>query len=228
MSQPPFFDSDRAKAFIRSVPYFRALDDAALRDVAAECVERRYRAGEIIFLEGETNAGLHIVVDGYCQIYRLSAEGREHVISSLSPGDSCNEVPGVDGDPNPANLAAVDDAMLWIISTASLKRLRRKYPVLNDMIIKTLAVRCRHLLQRVYNLSFLSVTGRLAAFLLENADDNRHLSRRVWTQDRIATHLGTVRETVTRAFRELQQANFITVTRQRIEIVDREGLEKLG
>ncbi|MCB0212228.1 MAG: Crp/Fnr family transcriptional regulator [Anaerolineae bacterium] len=228
MSQTPFFDFERSKAFIRSVPYFHTLDDAALRDVAAECIERRYRAGEIIFLEGETNAGLHLVVDGSCQVYRLSAEGREHVISALGPGDWCNEVPVVDGGPNPANLAAVDDATLWVISSAALERLRRQQPILNDMIIKILATRCRHLLQRVYNLSFLSVTGRLAAFLLEHADDSHRLSRRVWTQDRIAAHLGTVRETVTRAFKELQQAGFIAVTRHRIDIVDWEGLKNLG
>ncbi|MCB0164372.1 MAG: Crp/Fnr family transcriptional regulator [Anaerolineae bacterium] len=225
MSQPPFFDFDRSNSFIRSVPFFHALDDAALRDVAAECIERRYRTGEIIFLEGELNAGLHLVVDGHCKVYRLSEEGREHVITPLGPGDSCNEVSIVDGGPNPANLVALDDATLWIISTDALDRLRRKHAALNDMIIKILATRCRHLLQRVYNLSFLSVTGRLAAFLLEQTGDDNKLSRRTWTQDEIAAHLGTVRETVTRAFKELQQARLIEMTRHRIEIVDREGLK---
>jgi CRP/FNR family transcriptional regulator len=145
----------------------------------------------------------------------------------LRPGDSCNEVPVVDGGPNPASFAALENSTVWVISAESLTRLRRQYPALNEMIIKNLAMRCRQLVQRVYNLSFLSVTGRLAAFLLQQSDEHSELSRQTWTQDEIAAHLGTVREMVARAFRELQEAELIAIDRHRIEILDREGLREL-
>jgi CRP-like cAMP-binding protein len=108
-----------------------------------------------------------------------------------------------------------------------MNRLRREYPLLNEMIAKNLAMRCRQLVQRVYHLSFLSVTGRLAAFLLQQMDESNALSRRRWTQDDIAAHLGTVREMVGRAFKELQEAELIAFDRHRIEILDRAGLEEL-
>lgn len=219
--------NDEAKSLLQAVPYFRALDDRALADVAEEVVPRRYQAGELIFLEGEPDAGLHLVTEGLCKVYRLSEEGREHILATLRPGDSCNEVPVVDGGPNPANFAALEDSTVWIISAEALHRLRRKHPALNDMIIRNLAMRCRQLVQRVYNLSFLSVTGRLAAFLLQQSKEQSELNRQRWTQDEIAAHLGTVREMVARAFRELQQAGLIAFDRHRIEIVDRAGLEAL-
>lgn len=218
---------DNAKPLLKAVPYFQALDENVLAQVAREVMARRYGAGEIIFLEGEPDAGLHLVVEGLCKVYRLSEGGREHVLATLGPGDSCNEVPVVDGGPNPANFAAIEDSTVWVISEEALTRLRRQYPILNEMIIKNLAMRCRQLVQRVYNLSFLSVTGRLAAFLLQQSDDQSELSRRQWTQDEIAAHLGTVREMVGRALRELQQAELIAIDRHRIEILDREGLEEL-
>ena len=121
----------------------------------------------------------------------------------------------------------MEDSVVWVISGEALTRLRRRHPILNDIIIKNLAMRCRQLVQRVYNLSFLSVTGRLAAFLLQRSDKTNQLSRRRWTQDEIAAHLGTVREMVGRAFRELQQAELIAIDRHRIEILDREGLKEL-
>jgi CRP/FNR family transcriptional regulator len=133
----------------------------------------------------------------------------------------------VDGGPNPANLAALEDSTVWVISGESLTRLRQRYPALNDVIIKNLAMRCRQLVQRVYNLSFLSVTGRLAAFLLQQIDQSNVLSRRRWTQDEIAAHLDTVREMVGRALKELQEAELIAIDRHRIEILDREGLKEL-
>ncbi|MCK6629425.1 MAG: Crp/Fnr family transcriptional regulator [Anaerolineae bacterium] len=222
----PVLVDENARSLLKAVPYFRALDDHALEAVGKEIITRHYQAGEIIFLEGEPDAGLHLVTEGLCKVYRLSEGGREHVLATLRPGDSCNEVPVVDGGPNPANFAALENSTVWIISEASLSRLRRQYPALNEMIIKNLAMRCRQLVQRVYNLSFLSVTGRLAAFLLQQSEESGELHRRM-TQDEIAAHLGTVREMVGRAFRELQEANLITIDRHRIEILDREGLREL-
>ncbi len=225
MAAPTLVD-ERTKILLRAIPYFEALDDDALRAIAREVVIREYRAGELVFLEGETDAGLHLVTKGLCKIYRLSEGGREHVLSMLRPGDSCNEVPVVDGGPNPATMAVIEDTTVWVISRESLQRLRQRYPSLNDEIIKNLAKRCRQLVQRIYNLSFLPVTGRLAAFLLQQSEDSE-LSRRQWTQEEIAAHLGTVREMVGRAMKELQDARLITLDRHRIEIVDRAGLAEL-
>jgi CRP/FNR family transcriptional regulator len=223
----PVLVDDNAKSLLKAVPYFRALDDKALQAVGQGVVTRHYQAGEIIFLEGEPDAGLHLVVEGLCKVYRLSEGGREHVLANLRSGDSCNEVPVIDGGPNPANFAALENSTVWVITAESLQRLRQQHPALNEMIIKNLAMRCRQLVQRVYNLSFLSVTGRLAAFLLQQSDENSELSRQTWTQDEIAAHLGTVREMVARAFRELVEAELIAIDRHRIEILDREGLREL-
>ena len=224
----PILIDERTKSLLQAVPYFHNLDETVLELVAREVITRQYGAGEIIFLEGEADAGLHLVAGGLCKVYRLSEGGREHVLAILYPGDSCNEVPVVDGGPNPANLAALEDSTVWVITEASLNRLRRQVPSLNEVIIKNLALRCRQLVQRVYNLSFLSVTGRLAAFLLQQSGQGEEqLSRRRWTQDEIAAHLGTVREMVVRAFKELQEAKLITFDRHQIEILDREGLKEL-
>ncbi len=219
--------NEQTRPLLQSVPYFRNLDDVALAAIAEAMSIHRYAAGEAIFWEGEPEAGLHVVVEGLCKVYRLSEGGREHVLATLGPGDSCNEVPAVDAEPNPANFAALEDSVVWVISEAALTQFRHQYPYLNDIIIKNLSMRCRQLVQRVYNLSFLSVTGRLAAFLLQQSDEHSELSRQQWTQDEIAAHLGTVREMVGRAFRELHQAELILMDRHRIEILDRAGLEEL-
>ena len=218
---------EKTKSLLKGVPYFRGLDDKALEVIALEVIVHHYRAGELIFLEGDPVAGLHLVVEGLGKVYRLSEGGREHIMVTLGPGDSCNEVPVIDGGPNPANFGAIQDSRVWVISEEAMTRLRHQFPPLNEMIIKNLAMRCRQLVQRIYNLSFLPVTGRLAAFLLQQGDEKTALNRQQWTQDEIAAHLGTVREMVGRAFKELQEAGLIRLDRHRIEIVDREGLEAL-
>lgn len=217
----------QTKSLLAGVPYFAALDDEGLQHVAQEVIARRYEAGELIFLEGAAGRGIHLVVEGLCKVYHLSTEGREHILSLLEPGDFCNEVSAVDGGPNPANLAAVEDSLVWVITPDALARLRQQYPVLNEVIITNLAHHCRHLIRRIYTVSFLSVTGRLANFLLHEARRDKVLDRQRWTQDEIAAHLGTVREMVARSFRELEQAGLISFDRHQIKILDKEGLQAL-
>jgi len=55
-----------ARSLLRAVPYFGDLDEGALEAVAHEIIVRHYTAGELIFLEGEPAAGLHLVAEGLC------------------------------------------------------------------------------------------------------------------------------------------------------------------
>jgi CRP/FNR family transcriptional regulator len=109
-----------------------------------------------------------------------------------------------------------------------MNRLRQQIPDLNETIVSSLAARCRELVDKVYNLSFLSVTARLAAFLLSQADGlGEGLDRRRWTQEEMAAQIGTVREMVARALRNLEEDGLIRFNRHRIEVVDRDGLASL-
>ncbi len=215
-------------ALIRAVPYFAGLTHAELAQVAARLTERRVAAGQIVFFEQDECVGLHLVVTGQARIYRVSLDGREQVLAVLGPGDSCNEVPAVDGGPNPASCAALEPTTFWVLSRADLDELRQEIPTLNDAIIASLAARCRQLVQRVYNLSFLSVSARVAQFLVDQTEPGHPLSRRRWTQEEIAAEVGTVREMVGRALRHLSEDGLIRLERHRIHIVDREGLRALS
>lgn len=212
---------------LRAVPYFAPLGEEALADVAARLIIRQVAAGQIIFLEGSPCAGLHIVVKGLAKVYRASAEGREQVLALLGPGDSCNEVPVVDGGPNPANLAAVEPTTVLILSQADMSQLLVIYPALNKAVIRSLAARCRQLVARVYSLSFLSVRARLADFLLQQEQLGHPLDRRLWTQEEIATQIGTVREVVGRALSALADEGLIRLDRHHISVLDRKGLAAL-
>ncbi len=214
---------------LRSIPYFAALSPSELATVAGCLVERQLDSGQMGFLEGDAGAGLYLVVRGQAKIYRVSTDGREQVLALLHPGDSCNEVPVVDGGTNPATFAAIEPTTVWIWTAETMDALRREIPRLDGTIITSLAGRCRELVDKVYDLSFRSVTGRLAGFLLEQAAlaPDTDLDRRRWTQEEMAAHIGTVREMVGRALRNLERDGLIRFDRNRIEITDRAGLESL-
>ena len=124
LTAPNFIDEGQTRLLIKGVPYFQTLDDDGLNRVAQTIVVRYYRAGEVIFLEGDPGRGLHLVVEGLCKVFHLSLEGREHILHLLEPGEFCNEVSAVDGGPNPANLAAAQDTTVWVVTKDTMARLR--------------------------------------------------------------------------------------------------------
>lgn len=219
-------------AFLRRVPYFAGLSDIVLRALATACVERRYKRGQVIFLEGEPCAGLHIVESGEVKIFKLSLQGREQILHRMGSGSTFNDVAVLDGGPNPASAAAMTDALLWVITRDEMQRLAQAYPPLAWALIESVARRARHLVAMIEDLSLRSVKSRLARLLLseaERAAKTGELDRsQMVTQAEMAARLGTVREMIGRALRELADERLIEFDRHRIVILDRDALIAVG
>jgi CRP/FNR family transcriptional regulator len=157
-------------ALLRRVPYFADLPDDLLAAVAEAAVSRRFDRGQVIFLEGEPCAGLFLVAEGEVKIFKLSPQGREHILHTLGPGGTFNDVAALDGGPNPASAAATASAVLWVIPRQDIRRLATAYPALAWALVESIARRTRHLVQMVEDLSLRSVRARLAKLLLAEAE----------------------------------------------------------
>jgi CRP/FNR family cyclic AMP-dependent transcriptional regulator len=215
-------------ALLQRVPYFARLPLDVLAALAATAHDRCFVRGQMIFLEGEPCAGLYIVGSGAVKILKLSPQGREQVLAQLGPGHTFNEVAVLDGGPNPASAEAIADSVTWVISRPDMQRLAQQYPALSWALIETLAARARHLVEMVEDLSLRSVKSRLAKLLLVEAGRSTGQSEidrgQMMTQTEMAARLGTVREMVGRALRELADDGVIALDRHRIVIADRQGL----
>ncbi|MBI2303617.1 MAG: Crp/Fnr family transcriptional regulator [Chloroflexi bacterium] len=216
--------------FFRLVPYFRDLDEAALRDV-----QQRFRVisvgrGEPIQGEGEPCYGLYIVVSGLVKVFRMSPEGREQVVATMGPGETFNDVPVFDGGPTPANVVALEPTTVVLLSTAELRQLIMRYPQVANGMLGILAARLRSLVTLVSDLALLSVEGRIAKFLLTYAEgvapQGGVVGLRLTQQD-LAALVGTAREVVARELRRLEESGALRRDAGIITIVDRERLQEV-
>ena len=210
---------------MRSVPYFAHLDAAAMEAVAGKATRRQYSRGEVIFLEGDPCAGLHVIQEGRIKLYKVSVEGREQIVRLLSPGEFFNEVAVFDRGSNPVSAMAALDTTVWVVGCSAMLDLMGTHPALAVAIIENLASRSRHLLSLVEDLSLRTVSARLAKLLLAQAQASSGGSQRI-TQQEMAAQLGTVREMVGRVLRTFEDDGLIRFDRHRIVVLDREGLEK--
>lgn len=213
---------------LQASPFFGSLDSGALHALAGQAAWQAYAAGEVVFLEGETSAGLYYLQSGWLKVVKTSPEGREQVLQFLGPGEILGAISVFTHRPTPATAIALEPAGLWLLRREAMARLVRERPELAQPIIEDMADRMVQLVRLVEDLSLRSVTGRLARMVLEGAT-NDVLHRPHWyTQAELAGRLGTVPDVVQRALGSLAAAGLIQVERHHIRIHDRAALEKLA
>ena len=214
---------------LRQVQMFAPLGPDDLAHVAAVTVERRFERGDIIILEGDRGGALYFVREGTVKVFKTSPEGKEQVLRLIVPGHTFNDVPALDGGPNPASAAALEPTVVYATGGAELRRLIAERPGVAQATVQALASALRHLVSVVEDLSFRHVTARVAKILVEQeqaAEAGGQPVHRL-TQQEMAAIAGTAREMVGRALKELEAAGAIQLQHGRITVLRRDRLEVL-
>ncbi len=215
---------------LKAIPYFQDLEAGVLDRIRTSVFEVRLQKGQILFTEGEPAQAMYVVQSGHVKIFKLSPDGREQVLRIMGPGECFNEVPVFDQGPNPANAQALEPAALWGIRRADMRRLVEEYPSVAIGFLKAFARKLRLFTQKVEDLSFRSVTSRVAKLLLELAEDDGRGGLRLtqqFTQQEMAAVVGTAREMIGRAFKALEKEGAIRLDRHRIVILSKTALTRM-
>jgi CRP/FNR family transcriptional regulator len=217
------------------LPLFAALGDEAVRRLGARALVRTYGAGHLLFSTGEPCRGLYIVESGRVRIYRTSPSGREQVLHVEGPGRPLAELPLFDGGAYPASAVTEVESRLAFVPRAEFEALYRANPDVADAVIRELGKRLRHLVHVTETLAFRDVAARLASFLAQFAEEHGErtahgieivLDR---TREELSQELGTARESVSRALKQLVEKGLIeTMPRKRMRIPDVAKLRTLG
>lgn len=214
---------------LRQIPMFAALSAQDVAQVAALTLERHYERGDVITLEGEQDGTLYYVCSGLVKVFKTSPGGKEQVLRLIATGHTFNDVPALDGGPNPASAAAMEPSVVYLIRRADLRQLIRTRPEVAGAVVQTLASALRHLVALVEDLSLRHVTARVARILLDQegsareAQQSHHL-----TQQEMAALAGTAREVVGRALKELEIAGAIEMRQGRAIVLNHERLHMLA
>lgn len=223
------------RTLLAQIPLFSRFGDAALTRLADRSVARDYPAGHVLFTTGETCRGLYVVASGRVRIYRTSPAGREQVLHSEGPGRAVAELPLFDGGPYPASAITEVESRLVFVPRAEFEALVRDTPDVAQAVIHELGKRLRHLVHVTETLAFRDVAARLASFLAEYAATHGTatpegteivLDR---TREQLSFDLGTARESVSRALKQLAQKGVVVpLSRNRMRIPDVERLRTLA
>ena len=214
---------------LRRIPYFATLSQEELAQVAAVTVERHYQRGDLIMLEGELGGALYYVHAGLVKVFKTSLEGKEQALRLIAEGHTFNDVPALDGGPNPASAAALEPSVVYAIRHADLHELIVTRPEVAVAVVQTLVQALRSLVSLVEDLSLRHVTARVAKILLDQEVASQgELHGYRLTQQEMAALAGTAREVVGRALKELETAGAIQMRQGRAVVVNHERLHMLS
>jgi CRP/FNR family transcriptional regulator, dissimilatory nitrate respiration regulator len=209
-------------------PLFNGLSRDELEKISEIAVYRDFQKNAPIFWEGDPADGFFIVAEGRVKVFKSSGDGKEQILHILGPGEPFGEVPVFSGGSFPASAQSMPDARTLFIKRASFLDLISKNPSLAMNMLGVLALRLRQFTVQVENLSLKEVPGRLAAYLayLSEKENNASVVRLDISKGQLAGLLGTIPETLSRAFLKMSQTGLIRVNGSDIEILEPEKLRR--
>ena len=173
--------------------------------------------------------GLVIVRSGQLRAYILSEDGREITIGRLTEFDvsllsaSC-VMPDMQFN---VMIEAEKESEFWSIPACLFKNLVDESLAVSNYSRNLLSSNFSELMWLMEQIMWKSFDKRLAAFLLEEAQLEGANTLKI-THEKIANHMGTAREVVTRMLRYFQSEGMVKLTRGAICITDKTRLEKLA
>ena len=171
---------------------------------------------------------LFLLKKGRVQLYRMTADGKKIVVSTLGPGAIFGEMTLIGSGMHNTYAQAVEDCLICVMSRLDLERLFKRRPLVAIRFIEAMGKRLRDTEARLEEIAFKSIPARLAGLLLRLANTQGNAVVSGYTHQDFGEMLGTYRETTTQTLNDFKNQGWINISRKRIEIRDQDALADLA
>ena len=182
--------------------------------------------GKILFCPGDEVGSFAVMLSGRVDVYLTGAGGREILLYSISPGETCVQTTlGILGEEDyDGEAVAETDVEIAMVPKTLFLELLGTSAAFRGYVCHSFAQRLQSLTRVLEQVAFIKVEERLAQTLLERADADGLVQN---THQEIATAIGSVREVVSRRLETLARKGLVTLDRGQIRIARPNGLRAL-
>lgn len=190
---------------------------------------RHAQKGELLHQGLSQCTGLIVVHEGQLRAFIQSEEGKEMTLYRLFQGDIClfSAACMMRSIQFEVMVEAEQDTDFWLIPTEFYKNWMERSTVVANYTNEVMASRFSEVMWLMEQVMWKSFDQRLAAFLLEESAVENDTVLKI-THDKIAAHLGTAREVVTRMLRYFQSEGLVKLSRGTVELTEPKKLRKLA
>jgi CRP/FNR family cyclic AMP-dependent transcriptional regulator len=192
-------------------------ESAHLDAFLAAAHRRKYPAKSTLIYAGDKSDSIYFILKGSVTVLVEDESGREIIVAYLNKGDFFGEMPlFTDDTPRSAWVKAKIECEVAELSYGKFKELADKHTELLYAVGRQMAERLSKTTQKVSDLAFLDVTGRVARTLLEltkQPDAMTHpdgMQIKI-TRQEIGRIVGCSREMVGRVLKTLVEQGLVSV-----------------
>ncbi len=220
---------DKLARLAARYPDLIAASDARALALLARGDTVRFAAGTTLFRESDPCRGFLWMLEGRVRVFKHSPDGREMTLYRVTPGDLCvlslNALLG--HRPYPAQARAEADVTGLMLGGNAFLRGLGESESFRTYVMKTMTDRLHDMMTLVSDIVFHRLDLRLACLLGQRFERSRGEALRV-THAELACELGTTREVVSRILKEFEHQQCVRLSRGRIHLVSRQGLDWFG
>jgi CRP-like cAMP-binding protein len=189
---------------------------------------RRYTKGQLVAQGGETCHNLFIVVEGSVKGEMNDFSGKTIKIEDIeSPRPLAVAFLFGKDDHYPVDIVANNDVVLLAIPRESVLQLLQLNMVFLRNYLNVISNRAQFLSDKLRFLSFRSLKGKLAHYLLQLSGGKAIEVVLPKSQEELAEMFGVARPSLGRTIRELHNEGIINASAKYIQIVNKEALMEL-
>ncbi|MBI5403393.1 MAG: Crp/Fnr family transcriptional regulator [Ignavibacteriae bacterium] len=237
---------------LRKIHLFSDLTEEELTKILSFSRHKKAGKGDILFFDTEPYFGFHCVLEGSVKLYKISGEGREHIVHIMCPYSTFGEVPVFESFEDvindkavyPINAASIeDDTEVLIVSAKPFLSFMKENTSICFKFLSTLSKRLKVLNNHIEGITLHDIKRRLAKYIFEEFENSKKRKAEIERAKKIklkstdsfelpiskydlAAHLGTIIETLSRTFKKLQDENLIDVSGKKITVLDLKELKK--
>lgn len=211
-------------AVLELYPALRALPHDELAAACSPAMLLKLPAGAQIFAEQQTCQGFPLLLAGTIKVVKTTQAGREMLLYRVEPGGSCIITSSclLGHAPYSARGVAETPLSLLLLPAALFDKLVAEQPIFRNFVFHLFSQRIAELMQLVEEVAFHRLDQRLAKLLL-GKDEPIHATHQALAED-----LGSVREIVSRLLKGFAAQGLVTLGREQITLLDRDGLQQLA
>jgi CRP/FNR family transcriptional regulator len=232
MPKPKDIRPDVWAAF-RACRLWRAASDEAIVQLATGARVSDVPRGTTLATEGEPAREFGLIVSGKARVFYLGADGKQITFEALESGDPFAAVAALAGGRYPAHVEAATPATIACVRSEALYELLEAEPGVARGLIGDLSNRVVNFTSVVQTLA-LDVPSRVARYVFQRALQSGTPTAQGlevelgMKKGELAMALGTVPETLSRAFAKLRDEGLIELHGGTVTVLDVRALASLG
>ena len=216
-------------SFTEYFPIYHKLTKPEKELLSQVVIEKKAEKGTILHTGMKDCIGLLVIKSGQIRAYITSDEGREITIYRLFDHDVCVLSASciMNSIQFDITISVEKDAEFFVIPVGIFKKLMEQSLVVSNYMNQVMGTRLSEVMWLIEQVMWKSFDKRLAQFLVEESTLEGTNILKI-THEKIAAHMGSAREVVTRMLKYFQTEEMVKLSRGTIEIINESRLAKLS